>query len=49
MKSLVETAPHSDVVLVSTEKEEIGAYKGILAVHSPVNFIYLFSINFNLK
>jgi hypothetical protein len=42
MKSLVETVPHSDVVLVSAEKEELHAHKGILATHSRVfDFIFI--------
>jgi hypothetical protein len=40
MKFLVEQAPHSDVVLVSAEKEELQAHKGILAAHSRVNFLF---------
>jgi uncharacterized protein len=38
MKQLLEAAPHSDVVLVSAENEELHAHKGILAAHSAVNF-----------
>jgi hypothetical protein len=42
MKSLLLLAngnapPYSDVVLVSAEKEELHAYKNILATHSRVN------------
>jgi translation initiation factor IF-2 len=38
MKSLVGNVYHSDVVLVSAEKEELHAYKGILAAHSRVTY-----------
>jgi hypothetical protein len=39
MKALAESAAHSDVVLVSAEKEELQAHKNILAAHSRVNLI----------
>jgi hypothetical protein len=39
MMALVENAAHSDVVLVSAEKEELQAHKGILAAHSRVNLL----------
>jgi hypothetical protein len=39
MMALAENAAHSDVVLVSAEKEELQAHKGILAAHSRVNLI----------
>jgi hypothetical protein len=37
MKALTESAAHSDVVLVSADKEEFNVYKGILAAHSRVS------------
>jgi hypothetical protein len=38
MKSL-HNGLHSDVVLVSEEKEELQAHKNILGTHSRVNYI----------
>jgi hypothetical protein len=47
MKALAESVAHSDVVLVSAEKEELQAHKGILATHSRVNLIFSMKIFLN--